>query len=154
RRRIEVIGVGDLAGESAAPVLLLVDVAHQRSGVRSTRHDSDLGKASEVFVLVHAPPPGADCTPASINGRRSGCSETWVMICPHMGQVIPFPKRPVESGDRSPLVEVHRCDQREALVVKGLFESEGIPVLVRSRISHSVYPFTVGAQGEVVLLVP
>jgi len=76
------------------------------------------------------------------------------MICHHMGQVIPFPKRPVESGDRSPLVEVHRCDQREALVVKGLFESEGIPVLVRSRISHSVYPFTVGAQGEVVLLVP
>ena len=71
-----------------------------------------------------------------------------------MGQVIPFPKRPVESGDRSALVEVHRCDQREALVLKGLFESEGIPVLVRSRIPHSVYPFTVGAQGDVVLLVP
>jgi hypothetical protein len=52
------------------------------------------------------------------------------------------------------LVEVHRCDQREALVVKGLFESEGIPVIVRSRIAHSVHPFTVGAQGEVALLVP
>jgi len=38
--------------------------------------------------------------------------------------------------------------------VKGLFESEGIPVLVRSRIAHSVHPFTVGAQGEVILLVP
>ena len=71
-----------------------------------------------------------------------------------MGQLIPFPKRRVESGDRSALVEVHRCDEREALVVKGLFESEGIPVLLRSRIPHSVYPFTVGAQGEVVLLVP
>jgi len=71
-----------------------------------------------------------------------------------MGDVIPFPKRRVEEGDPSALVEVHRCDQREALVVKGLFESEGIPVLVRSRIPHSVYPFTVGAQGEVVLLVP
>jgi len=69
-----------------------------------------------------------------------------------MGQVIPFPKRPAD--DRSALVEVHRCDQREALVVKGLFESEGIPVLLRSGIAHSVYPFTVGAQGEVVLLVP
>ena len=71
-----------------------------------------------------------------------------------MGELIPFPKRHVESDDRSALVEVHRCDQREALVVKGLFESEGIPVVVRSRIPHSVYPFTVGAQGEVVLLVP
>lgn len=71
-----------------------------------------------------------------------------------MGQVIPFPKRPAESGEGSALVEVHRCDQREALVVKGLFESEGIPVIVRSRIAHSVHPFTVGAQGEVVFLVP
>lgn len=71
-----------------------------------------------------------------------------------MGRVIPFPKRPVESRDRSPLVEVHRCDQREALVVKALFESEGIPMVLRSRIAHSVHPFTVGAQGEVVLLVP
>lgn len=71
-----------------------------------------------------------------------------------MGQVIPFPRRAPEPRDGSPLVEVHRCDQREALVVKGLFESEGIPVVVRSRIAHSVHPFTVGAQGEVVLLVP
>jgi len=71
-----------------------------------------------------------------------------------MGDVIPFPRRAAEPGERGALVEVHRCDQREALVVKGLFESEGIPVLLRSRIPHSVYPFTVGAQGEVVLLVP
>src|SRR5438034_3705198 len=71
-----------------------------------------------------------------------------------MGQVIPFPKRPAGESDRSELVEVHRCDQREALVVKGLFESEGIPVVARSRIAHSVHPFTVGSQGEVILLVP
>lgn len=71
-----------------------------------------------------------------------------------MGQVIPFPKRPADSPDSLALVEVHRCDHREALVVKGLFESEGIPVVVRSRIAHSVHPFTVGAQGEVTLLVP
>jgi hypothetical protein len=56
-RRIEVVGVGDLAGESAAPVLLLVEVAQQWSGVRRAGDDTDLGKASEVFVLVHAPPP-------------------------------------------------------------------------------------------------
>ena len=93
------------------------------------------------------------------------------------GKVIPFPIRPrvkrsatalPERSERregsqassgpaisgGTLVEVHRCDQREALVVKGLFESEGIPVIVRSRIAHSVHPFTVGAQGEVALLVP
>jgi len=71
------------------------------------------------------------------------------------GKVIPFPVRPAPAArDDRTLVEVHRCDQREALVVKGLFESEGIPVVVRSRIAHSVHPFTVGAQGEVALLVP
>jgi hypothetical protein len=70
-------------------------------------------------------------------------------------KIIPFPRRPPpEPRDDRALVEVHRCDQREALVVKGLFESEGIPVIVRSRIAHSVHPFTVGAQGEVALLVP
>ena len=49
---------------------------------------------------------------------------------------------------------MHRCDQTEAVVVKGLFESEGIPTLLRSSLAHSVHPFTVGAQGEVVILVP
>ena len=51
-------------------------------------------------------------------------------------------------------VEFRRCDGQEALVLRGLLESEGIPTVVRSRIAHSVHPFTVGAQGEVVILVP
>jgi hypothetical protein len=81
------------------------------------------------------------------------------------GKVIPFPG--VRSGpppsrlpgraphDEAPgLVEVHRCDQAEALVVKGLLESEGIPTVLRARLVHSVYPFSVGQQGEVVVLVP
>jgi Putative prokaryotic signal transducing protein len=76
-------------------------------------------------------------------------------------KVIRFPGAP-EPPDRPPsgkvdergLVEVHRCDQPEAMVVKSLFESEGIPTLLRSRVTHSVHPFTVGAQGEVVILVP
>jgi len=38
--------------------------------------------------------------------------------------------------------------------VKSLLESEGIPAFLRSRLAHSVHPFTVGAQGEVVVLVP
>jgi hypothetical protein len=49
---------------------------------------------------------------------------------------------------------VRRCDQAEAVVVRGLLESHGIPTFVRSRLAHSVHPFTVGAQGEVVVLVP
>jgi len=71
------------------------------------------------------------------------------------GRVIPFPnsRRPSDVRDDE-LAEVYRCDQTEAMVVKGLFESEGIPTLLRSRIAHSVHPFTVGAQGEVRILVP
>src|SRR5262245_64338780 len=69
------------------------------------------------------------------------------------GKVIPFPRFPRESGgERGGMVEVRRCDQAEALVLKGLFESEGIPTLLRSRLAHSVYPFSVGCQGEVIVL--
>jgi hypothetical protein len=79
-------------------------------------------------------------------------------------KVIPFPG-PLERARRagtprqptvepSGMVEVHRCDQAEAVVIRGLFESEGIPTLLRSRLAHSVHPFSVGAQGEVVVLVP
>jgi hypothetical protein len=70
------------------------------------------------------------------------------------GRVIPFPKTPRGGSADDGLVEVYRCDRPEAMVVKGLFETEGIPTLLRSRIAHSVHPFTVGAQGEVVILVP
>ena len=73
------------------------------------------------------------------------------------GKIIPFPTRGAThrppAGERA-LVELHRCDQAEAVVVKSLLESEGIPTLLRSRLAHSVHPFTVGAQGEVVVLVP
>jgi hypothetical protein len=73
---------------------------------------------------------------------------------PRRGKVIQFPKRPPESRDERGLVEVRRCDQSEAVVVKALFESEGIPALLRSRLAQSVHPFSVGSQGEVVILVP
>ena len=70
------------------------------------------------------------------------------------GKVIPFPERPDAPRSERGLVEVRRCDQAEAIVVRSLFESEGIPTLLRSRLAHSVHPFSVGAQGEVVVLVP
>lgn len=73
------------------------------------------------------------------------------------GKIIPFPgPRPGlrAPGTEGELAEVHRCDQAEAIVVRSLFESEGIPTLLRSRLVASVHPFSVGDQGEVVVLVP
>ena len=58
----------------------------------------------------------------------------------------------MDEADR--LVEVHRCSQAEAMVIRGLYESHGILALFRSRLAPSVHPFTVGAQGEVTILVP
>ncbi len=72
---------------------------------------------------------------------------------PSRRKVIPFPERPDAPRGERGLVEVRRCDQAEAIVVRSLFESEGIPTLLRSRLAHSVHPF-VGDQGEVVVLVP
>jgi hypothetical protein len=76
---------------------------------------------------------------------------------PKRGKVIPFPGQSgasrVPAAERE-LVEVHRCDQAEALVVKGLFESEGIPTLLRSQLVASLHPFSVGDQGQVFVLVP
>ena len=72
---------------------------------------------------------------------------------PRKAKIIPFPRRTPEPTSERRLVEVHRCHPAEALVVKGLFESEGIPTLLRSRLAQSVYPFTVGSQGEVIVMV-
>jgi hypothetical protein len=71
-------------------------------------------------------------------------------------KVIPFPKSPPPPPrDRAPVfVEVRRCrDQGEALVVRGLLESEGITAALKSNLAPSVYPFSVGNQGEVIVLV-
>ena len=66
-------------------------------------------------------------------------------------RIIPFPRRiaaPEPAMDERRLAELHRCDHAEAVVVKSLLESEGIPTFFRSRLAQSVHPFTVGAQGE------
>jgi len=81
-------------------------------------------------------------------------------------KIIRFPTRSEPPGGRpasslpagslpaASLVEARRCrDQSEALVVRGLLESEGIRVVFQSRLAQSVYPFSVGDQGEVLLLV-
>jgi Putative prokaryotic signal transducing protein len=78
-------------------------------------------------------------------------------------KIIRFPTRapgvtksgpPAAALPAAALVEARRCrDQSEALVVRALLESEGIAVVLQSRIAQSVYPFSVGDQAEVVLLV-
>ncbi len=70
------------------------------------------------------------------------------------GKVLRFPGLPPEPASERGLVEVHRCDQAEALVVRGLLETEGIPTLLHSQIAQSVHPFSVGSQGEIVVMVP
>jgi hypothetical protein len=71
-------------------------------------------------------------------------------------RIIRFPKRPTSAPPAEPaLAEVRRCrDQAEALVVKSLLESEGIHVVLRSNLAQSVHPFSVGDQGEIVILTP
>jgi hypothetical protein len=68
------------------------------------------------------------------------------------GKVIPFPlSRRVDALPR--FVEVRRCrNQAEALVVRALLDSEGIAAALRSNLAHSVHPFNVGVQGEVIVL--
>ncbi len=81
---------------------------------------------------------------------------SWIILTamPTRRKLLPFPKLAAEPPLERGLREVCRCGQTEALVLKGLFESEGIPTMLRSRMAHSVYPFSVGGQGEVVVLVP
>jgi hypothetical protein len=100
-----------------------------------------------------------------VKAGRSGRPGTGYTLIPlrKRGTVIPFPTArlaasaplppPTPSGERG-LLDIYRCDQAEALVVKGLLESAGIPALLRSRLAQSVHPFSVGAQGEVAILVP
>jgi hypothetical protein len=73
------------------------------------------------------------------------------------GRVIPFPGRapePPEPEDTQGFEELTRVrDQAEALVVRGLLEAHGIEVLLRSQVAPTVYPFSVGEQGAVRILV-
>jgi len=71
-------------------------------------------------------------------------------------RVIPFPRRPAQAPESATgFVEVRRCrHQAEALVVRSLLESEGIRVVLRSNLAQSVHPFSVGDQGEIVILAP
>jgi Putative prokaryotic signal transducing protein len=74
------------------------------------------------------------------------------------GKIIPFPASrrvaPPPPVDDQLLVEVRRCrDQGEALVVRGLLDSVGIPSVLRGALVSSLHPFSVGEQAEVGVLV-
>src|SRR5215468_4835332 len=71
-------------------------------------------------------------------------------------RIIPFRRRSSREPESiAGFVEVRRCrHQAEALVVRSLLESEGIRVVLRSKLAQSVHPFSVGDQGEIVILAP
>ncbi len=59
-----------------------------------------------------------------------------------------------EEGNGLRLIEVHRAiNDEEALVIKGLLESQGIHCILRSRVVHAVHPFSMNGLGEVRILV-
>ncbi len=52
------------------------------------------------------------------------------------------------------MVAVYRAaGEAEALVIKGMLESHGIPALLKSHASPSVHMFTVDGMGEVRVMV-
>jgi putative signal transducing protein len=79
-----------------------------------------------------------------------------MIVMARRARVIRFPRPPAREPDATPgFVEVRRCrHQAEALVVRSLLESEGIRVVLRSNLAQSVHPFSVGDQGEIVILAP
>jgi hypothetical protein len=65
-------------------------------------------------------------------------------------------RRPIGDGDYPDLklVEIHRAaNDEEALVIKGLLESQGIHCILRSRVVHAVHPFSMDGLGEVKIMV-
>jgi len=59
-----------------------------------------------------------------------------------------------EEGNGLWLIEVHRAiNDEEALVIKGLLESQGIHCILRSMVVHAVHPFSMNGLGEVRILV-
>ncbi len=70
-------------------------------------------------------------------------------MAPGNDRVIPIPKAASEDVRNDELVEIFDTqDEAEAMVIKGLLESEGIPALVSSLdLQQSLYP---GVGGVVV----
>ena len=59
-----------------------------------------------------------------------------------------------EEGNDLRLIEVHRAaNDEEALVIKGLLESQGVHCILRSRVVHAVHPFSMDGLGEVKIMV-
>jgi len=59
-----------------------------------------------------------------------------------------------EGGSDLKVIEIHRAaNDEEALVIKGLLESQGIHCILRSAVVHAVHPFSMDGLGEVKILV-
>ena len=56
--------------------------------------------------------------------------------------------------EHEPIVEVYKAaGEMEALVIRGLFESQGIPCFLKSHAAPSVHVLTVDGLGEVRVMV-
>src|SRR4029453_3672780 len=113
-------------------VFLLEHVAQERTGMGCARNDADLRHATEVLVFLHGGLSSlAGCTPQSrpsVACRRAARGSGIMRTMPRRAKVIPFPG-PLERARRagtlrrpaaepSGMVEVHRCDQAEAVVIR------------------------------------
>jgi len=57
-------------------------------------------------------------------------------------------------SEREPLTEVYRAaGEMEALIIKGLLESNGIPCFLKSNAAPSVHVLTIDGMGEVSIMV-
>jgi hypothetical protein len=65
------------------------------------------------------------------------------------GEVNRCPAAPVKPRGTWSAIEGHRRPQ----AAKRLLESEGVATLLRPRLPQSVHPFTIGAQGDIAILV-
>jgi Putative prokaryotic signal transducing protein len=91
--------------------------------------------ASNDRGWYHAVGQGATAPPLTLFGRRGYHADG--------------------AGDPVERMVVYRTwSDQEAQILKGLLESYGIPVLLDSDISHSLYPLTLDGLGETRVLVP
>ena len=153
------------------PLAQQEDVSVERRGrLRASTGAARVGRGPgpEVATARRALEEAARRTPAGARTpRREGQATTTPTLArlrrgrarPHRGRiiltamsmrgkVIPFPRFPREPGGERGLVEGAPVRSGRGPGPQRPLRGEGIPTLLRSRLAHSVYPFSVGSQGR------
>lgn len=170
------IGPGDHRGHPGRlPRARRLQPAHPRVRMRAPHeghveepgHRDVVGVAARaeeehaILHALHAPAdirrlvPGAAVRPA-VRVIRHARGHASMSAMPRRAKVIRLPTRkpPAAAPGERDLVVIQRCrDQGEALVVRGLLDSMGISSVLRGNLVSSLHPFSVGAQGEIAVLV-